>query len=144
MKVFQSFRLDPANQCLWRGEHRVPLTPKAFDVLRYLVDHPGRLVTQDELLEALWPETYVNPELIKKYILSIRKVLGDQHAKPEFIETIPKRGYQFVAPVIEESPSRSQALPSDTTAKIVGREQALADLDAALQEMLRGQRQVLF
>ncbi len=112
MKVFQSFRLDPANQCLWRDEHRVPLTPKAFDVLRYLVEHPGRLVTQDELLEALWPETYVNPELIKKYILGIRKVLGDQHDKPVYIETLPKRGYQFIAPVtdhIAEVPQGSRA-----------------------------------
>ena len=67
MKAFRSFRLDPSNQCLWQGERRVPLTPKAFDVLRYLVEHPGRLVTQHEILEALWPETYVNPELIKKY-----------------------------------------------------------------------------
>jgi DNA-binding winged helix-turn-helix (wHTH) protein len=75
MKAFRSFRLDPSNQCLWQGEWRVPLTPKAFDVLRYLVEHPGRLVTQHEILEALWPETYVNPELIKKYILGIRKVL---------------------------------------------------------------------
>lgn len=57
MKSFRSFRLDLANQCLWRGEHRVPLTPKAFGVLRYLVEHPGRLVTQNEILEALWPET---------------------------------------------------------------------------------------
>src|SRR5262249_8898302 len=144
MKIFQSFRLDPANHCLWRGGHRIPLTPKAFDVLRYLVEHPGRLVTQDELLEALWPETYVNPELIKKYILGIRKVLGDQHAKPEFIETIPKRGYQFVASVTEETPSRFEGLSLEATRKIVGREQALADLDGALQKMLRGQRQMLF
>ena len=143
MKIFRSFRLDPVNQCLWRGEQRVALAPKAFDVLRYLVEHSGRLVPQDELLEALWPETYVNPELIKKYILGIRKVLGDQHAKPEFIETIPKRGYQFVAPVTEESPPL-RALPSETTLKMIGREQALADLDAALQKMLRGFRQVLF
>jgi len=76
MKIFRSFRLDQVNQCLWRGERRVALTPKAFDMLRYLVEHPGRLVTQDEILEALWPETYVNPEIIKKYILEIRKVLG--------------------------------------------------------------------
>ena len=103
MKIFQSFRLDSANQCLWRGEHRVPLTPKAFDVLRYLVDHPGRLVTQDEILEALWPETYVNPEVIKKYILGIRKALGDRPDKPEFIETLPKRGYQFVAAVTDDA-----------------------------------------
>ena len=67
MKQFHTFRLDTVNHCLWRGEERVSLTPKAFDVLRYLVEHAGRLVTQDEILAALWPETYVNPEVIKKY-----------------------------------------------------------------------------
>jgi len=51
---------------LWRGEDRVLLTPKAFDVLRYLVEHSDRLVTQDEILEPSGPETYVNPEVIKK------------------------------------------------------------------------------
>ena len=56
MKSFQSFRLDTANQCLWRGQERVPIAPKAFDVLRYLVENPGRLVTQDEVLDKLWPE----------------------------------------------------------------------------------------
>jgi DNA-binding winged helix-turn-helix (wHTH) protein len=50
MKSFQSFRLDSANQCLWRGEERVQITPKAFDVLRYIVENAGRLVAQDELL----------------------------------------------------------------------------------------------
>jgi len=144
MKSFRLFRLDPANQCLWRGEHRVPLTPKAFDVLRYLVDHPGRLVTQDEILEALWPETYVNPELIKKYILGIRKVLGDRHDKPEFIETIPKRGYQFVATVSDEVAPGSRGQATETTRKMVGREGALDELNNSLRRALRGQRQVIF
>ena len=94
MKQFRAFRLDTVNHCLWRGEERVSLTPKAFDVLRYLVEHADRLMTQDEILAALWPETYVNPEVIKKYILEIRKVLGDPREKPEFIETFPRRGYQ--------------------------------------------------
>ena len=102
MKSFQSFRLDTANQCLWRGQKRVPIAPKAFDVLRYLVENPGRLVTQDEVLEKLWPETYVNPEVFRKYILDIRKILGDRPDKPEFIETVTKRGYRFIAPVIDE------------------------------------------
>ena len=78
MKKFQSFRLDTANQCLWHGDARADLTPKAFDVLRYLVEHEGRLVTPDELLEALWPETHINPEGLRKYIQKIRKVLGDR------------------------------------------------------------------
>lgn len=144
MKIFRSFRLDPSNQCSWRGEHRVPLTPKAFDVLRHLVEHPGRLVTQDEILEALWPETYVNPELIKKYILGIRKVLGDRPDKPEFIETIPKRGYQFVAPVSDDMDDRSPESTSDSTKTIVGREAALSELHESLDRAVRGHRQVVF
>jgi len=103
MKSFQTFRLDAADQCLWHQQERVAIPPKAFDVLRYLVENPGRLVTQDELLEKLWPETYVNPEAIRKYILDIRKILGDRSDKPEFIETVTKRGYRFIAPVIDES-----------------------------------------
>ena len=103
MKAFGPFRLDPVNQCLWRDEIRITLTPKVFAVLRYLVDHPGRLVTQEELLEAIWPETYVQPEILRKYILELRKVLGDVPKVPLFIETLPKRGYRFVAALEEES-----------------------------------------
>jgi TolB-like protein/DNA-binding winged helix-turn-helix (wHTH) protein len=112
MKSFQSFRLDSANHCLWRGEERVQITPKAFDVLRYMVENAGRLVTQDELLEALWTETYVNQEVLRKYILEIRKVLGDRAEKPEFIETVTKRGYRFIAPVVDESAEQ----PADSPA----------------------------
>jgi TolB-like protein/DNA-binding winged helix-turn-helix (wHTH) protein len=103
MKLFKMFRLDTANHLLWRNGDRVPLAPKAFDLLAYLVQNAGRLVTQDEILEALWSETYVNPEVLRKYILEIRKALGDRPDNPEFIETVPKRGYRFVAPVLEES-----------------------------------------
>jgi TolB-like protein/DNA-binding winged helix-turn-helix (wHTH) protein len=99
MKCFHSFRLDAANHCLWHGYDRVPIAPKAFDVLRHLVENPDRLVTQDELLDALWPDTYVNPEILRKYILDIRKVLGDRPNNPKFIETVMKRGYRFIAPV---------------------------------------------
>jgi TolB-like protein/DNA-binding winged helix-turn-helix (wHTH) protein/Flp pilus assembly protein TadD len=103
MKLFKTFRLDTANHLLWRNGDRVPIAPKAFDLLAYLVEHAGRVVTQDEILEALWSETYVNPEVLRKYILEIRKTLGDRPDEPEFIETLPKRGYRFVAPVIDDS-----------------------------------------
>jgi TolB-like protein/DNA-binding winged helix-turn-helix (wHTH) protein/Flp pilus assembly protein TadD len=112
MKSFQSFRLDTKNQCLWRGEERVPIPPKAYDVLRYLVENPGRLITQDEILEKLWTDTYVNPEVLRKYILDIRKILGDRRDKPEFIETVTKRGYRFIAPVVEESTAEPPDLPT--------------------------------
>ena len=143
MKVFEPFRLDTANHCLWRSEERMSLTPKAFDLLRYLVEHAERLVTQDEILEALWPETYVNPEGIRKYILEIRKVLGDQRNPPLFIETFPKRGYQFVAKVTDE-----RALPPSGVeielGNIVGRDASLAELNQALEKTSMGKRQVIF
>jgi TolB-like protein/DNA-binding winged helix-turn-helix (wHTH) protein/Flp pilus assembly protein TadD len=102
MKSFKAFRLDTANHILWRDGNRVSIAPKSFDVLAYLVEHAGRVVTQDEILEALWPETYVNPEVLRKYILEVRKTLGDRVENPQFIETVPKRGYRFVAPVADE------------------------------------------
>src|SRR5215471_446764 len=121
MKVFASFRLDTVNHSLWRGEERLSLSPKAFDVLRYLVEHAGRVVSQDEILEALWPETYVNPEVIKKYILSIRKVLGDKPDEPVFVETIPRRGYRFMAQVTDEADTLPDS-PVVSKANVVGRE----------------------
>ena len=144
MTRFESFRLDTANQCLWDGGARADLAPKAFDVLRYLVEHAGRLVTPDEILEALWPEAYVNPEGLRKYIQEIRRVLGDRSNKPVFIQTLPKRGYQFIAPLIEESTARPLDIPTEAAKKIVGRELALAELDRCLSKTLRGQRQIIF
>src|SRR5260370_33095069 len=141
MKVFQPFRLDTVNHCVWHEEERVPLTPKAFDVRRYLVDHAERLVTQDEILEAIWPETYVNPEVIKQYIRGIRKALGDGPEKPSYIETFPRRGSQFIAPVSDESAASS---PSFSSKGIVGRKTELAELGACLASALRGQRQLVF
>src|SRR5258705_11018010 len=139
MKQFHSFRLDIVNHCLWRGEDRVPLTPRAFDVLRYLVEHADRLVTQDEILEALWPETYVNPEVVKKYVLGIRKALGDRHDKPEFIETFPRRGYQFVAAVTEVSPGTLSDASLNGIRKMGGREAAMAQLSGDLNQPLKAQ-----
>jgi TolB-like protein/DNA-binding winged helix-turn-helix (wHTH) protein/Flp pilus assembly protein TadD len=111
MKSFKAFRLDMANHILWRDGDRVPIAPKSFDVLAYLVEHAGSVVTQDEILEALWPETYVNPEVLRKYILEIRRALGDRAENPEFIETLPKRGYRFVAPVEDVRPAEQPKLP---------------------------------
>jgi TolB-like protein/DNA-binding winged helix-turn-helix (wHTH) protein/Flp pilus assembly protein TadD len=123
MKLFKAFRLDTANHMLWRDGDRVPLAPKAFDVLAYLVEHAGRVVTQDEIFEALWSETYVNPEVLRKYILEIRRTLGDRPENPEFIETVPKRGYRFVAPVVEESTAELPDVPtSDATEKFATEE----------------------
>jgi hypothetical protein len=97
-------------------------------------------VTQDELLEALWPETYVNPEGIRKYILEIRKVLGDRSSQPAFIETFPKRGYQFVARNGHRRPPFASADPPPVS---WWAQEGLARLNG-YSNRIGGQRQVVF
>ena len=79
---FADFRLDPDNACLWRGTQPIALTPKAFDVLHYLVTHPDRLVTKDTLLDAVWPETAVSDAVVRIAIGELRRVLGDTARPP--------------------------------------------------------------
>jgi predicted ATPase/DNA-binding winged helix-turn-helix (wHTH) protein len=108
MKQFESFGLDTSNQCLWRHGEQIALPPKPFAVLRYLVENPGRLITHDELLDALWPETYVQPQVLRTYMLDLRRVLKDDVGQPRFIQTLTKRGYCFVAPVSDwDGPKRA-------------------------------------
>ena len=149
MKEFLPFRLDTANQCLWRRrdsqDERILLTPKAFAVLRHLVEHAGCLVTQDELLQAVWPDTFVQPEVLKYQIADIRGTLGDHPKNPLFIETLPRRGYRFVAAVKEWGlADPSAALASLTRGRLVGRDRALDVLRACLRKALIGQRQIVF
>ncbi len=148
MKEFDPFQLDTVNQCLWRknvdgDDEKIRLTPKAFAVLRYLVEHAGRLVTQNELLEAEWPETFVQPEVLKSQILDIRHALGDDPKNPRFIETLPRRGYQFIAPV-GEAPAPAHLSVEWPGSAIVGRNPQLNQLDSYLQRGLGNQRQVVF
>ena len=125
VKSFKAFRLDTVNHLLSRDGDRVPLSPKGFDVLAYLVEHGGQVMTQDEILEALWPETFVNPEVLRKYIQEIRKALKDRPDNPEFIETLPKRGYRFIAAVTDESAAEPPELATaDSIEELATKEQA--------------------
>lgn len=150
MKQFESFRLDTANQCLWRDAAQIALPPKPFAVLRYLVENPGRLITHDELLDALWPETYVQPQVLRTYVLDLRKVLQDDAGQPRFIQTLPKRGYCFVASVrdwsADESNARALRVPLEgaKAAGIVNRLDEMARLKSLTQLAQNGQRQVVF
>ncbi|MFZ0746066.1 MAG: AAA family ATPase [Terracidiphilus sp.] len=149
MKQFESFSLDTSNECLWRSGVQITLPPKPFSILRYLVENPGRLITHDELLDALWPETYVQPQVLRTYMLDLRKVLGDDAGQPRFIQTLPKRGYRFVAPVMERAGLEAGAAPRAATqgaqaAGIVDRELEFRRLQAQLQLVAGGQRQVVF
>ena len=149
MKQFESFRLDTSNECLWQNRLQINLPPKPFAVLRYLVENPGRLISHDELLDALWPETYVQPQVLRTYMLDLRKILGDDPASPRFIQTLPKRGYCFVAQV-KDAGVLDAATSSTTTAQpviqdgVVGREQELARLKLLAQALAGGHRQIVF
>ena len=147
MRQFGCFGLDAANQCLLRSGVPVGLAPKPFAVLRFLVENPGRLITHDELLDALWPETYVQPQVLRTYMLELRKVLGDDAGQPRFIQTLPKRGYRFVAQVTERAamgPQAAAAVEDTQSTRIVGREEELARLKAQLRPVEGGQRRVVF
>jgi DNA-binding winged helix-turn-helix (wHTH) protein len=98
--VFAPFRLDLATEHLWQGEEIIPLRPKLLTVLRYLVEHAGRLVTQEELRQAVWPGTVVSESVLRGAIRELREVLGDEATAARFVETIPHRGYRFVAPLL--------------------------------------------
>src|SRR5262249_54845727 len=102
--IFGPFTLDLANACLRHGTEAVTLPPKAFDVLSYLVTHSDRLVTKDELLDAVWPQTAVSDAVLRVSIGLLRKVLGDTVQTPQFIATVSRRGYRFLAPVIVVHP----------------------------------------
>jgi DNA-binding winged helix-turn-helix (wHTH) protein len=104
MKVFTPFRVDAADQSLWRDGQRVPLTPKVFAVLEYLVNRAGRLVVQSEPLEALWRGTLVQPEVLKSQILDVRAALGDRPEDPIYVDTVHRRGYRFIAEVFDAAP----------------------------------------
>ena len=148
MKQFESFRLDTSNECLWRDGAQIALPPKPFAILRYLVENPGRLITHDELLDELWPETYVQPQVLRTYMLDLRKILGDDVDAPRFIQTIPKRGYSFVA-MVTESPETRNGVAELAVSHIardsafIDREEEMRRLQAALQSAAAGQRQVV-
>jgi DNA-binding winged helix-turn-helix (wHTH) protein/Tfp pilus assembly protein PilF len=96
---FGLFRLDAAERQLLRAGEGVPLTPKAFDLLLALVEQPGHLLEKEALLKAVWPDTFVEENNLTDNISRLRKTLGEGENGQKFIETVPKRGYRFVAEV---------------------------------------------
>jgi DNA-binding winged helix-turn-helix (wHTH) protein len=151
--AFGGFRLDTSNAQLWRGRQEIALRPKAFAVLAHLVEHAGQLVTKQQLLDAVWPGTFVTDAVLKDSVRQLRDALGDDARAPRFIETAQRRGYRFVAPVSKEpaasrqpeiapSPVRDRTAPLAAT--VLGRESELARLNGWLERALAGERQLVF
>jgi len=96
---FGAFRLNPTERLLLREGRPVPLAPKAFDLLVLLAQNPGRLLEKQALMEALWPDTFVEEANLAYNVSTLRKALDDDRSGPQFIETVPTRGYRFIAPI---------------------------------------------
>jgi DNA-binding winged helix-turn-helix (wHTH) protein/TolB-like protein/Flp pilus assembly protein TadD len=98
---FGPFRLDTQEQRLLSEGKPVPLTPKSFELLRVMVENPGRLLHKDELLKLVWPDSYVEEGNLSHHVFALRKALGDEKLSAQYIETVPRRGYRFIADVQE-------------------------------------------
>jgi len=98
---FSDFRIDPEERVLLHDGKVAPLTPKLFDTLLALVERNGKVVSKDELMKFVWPDTFVEEGNLTQNISMLRKLLGERPDEPQYIETVPRRGYRFVASVKE-------------------------------------------
>jgi DNA-binding winged helix-turn-helix (wHTH) protein/tetratricopeptide (TPR) repeat protein len=157
---FGPFRLDVANECIRQGKREIRLQPKAFALLRFLVEHPGRLVTKDTLLDNIWPNVHVSDSVLSVYVRRIREALGDNPNNPRFIETAHRRGYRFIAPITTGPRPESRETPRGGKASakpiigepatiigsqpLVGREKEMSFLQERLNAAVQGQGSVVF
>jgi len=108
---FGDFTLDVAERRLLRDGRPVTLAPKAFDVLAALAARPGRLITKDELLKEVWPDSFVEESNLAYHVFALRKALGETADGESYVETVPKRGYRFTASVTAVNGAASADAP---------------------------------
>ena len=127
---FGQFALDSRKRTLARADSIISLTPKAFDLLLFFVQKPNRLVTKDELLQAVWGDTFVEEGNLTQYISHLRKALGDNSEDSRLIVTIARKGYQFATDVtVAEAADTAKNNPPVPVPTV---ESSLADTRAAL------------
>lgn len=139
MVSFPPFRLDREDGRVWKGETPLALRRKPFAILCYLVEHPKKLVTHEELIAEVWGGAVVSESAMRSHLHELRQVLGEG-----VIETVIGRGYRFVATLRDdrEAPAPPPMAPADPL--VVGREAELALLRTALERVQGGQRQLCF
>ena len=139
---FGPFRLFVAQRLLLEGDKPVRLGSRAFDILAALVERAGEVVGKEELIARAWPQTFVEAANLKFQVSALRRTLGDGQGGHRYVVTVPGRGYNFVAPVILEGPSRAPLPPTSSPAglhnlplsvtRMIGREEAVAALVSRL------------
>src|SRR5262249_31125163 len=125
MLQFEGYTLDIARHSLRAADRKIALRPKNFELLRYLVENPDRLVTKEELLKAIWPDVVVTEESLTRCVSEVRQAIGD--SKQTIIVTVPRCGYRFAAPVVRIAANTAAAARPSGSA---GVPPALSFLDA--------------
>jgi DNA-binding winged helix-turn-helix (wHTH) protein/tetratricopeptide (TPR) repeat protein len=146
---FGPFRLDPVERTLLAGGQASALTPKGFDLLFALVRNAGRIVEKGELLREVWPDTFIEDNNLTVNISALRKILGDASADQRYIQTVPRRGYRFVASVrqsVELAPLVQRWTgPAEADSDVlVGREPELCKLERFLNQAIAGAGRMIF
>ena len=141
---FPPFRLDVADERLWKEGTELKLRRKPFAILKYLAMHPRRLVTQEALIEAVWGKVAMSESLLRTHVRAVRQALGDD----ALIETVTRRGYRFLSDVhevhVDAVRSAAPDAGRDVTPTLVGRIDELGILRAHLEAALQGRRQMVF
>src|SRR5215470_14819601 len=112
MFQFEGYTLDAAHRSLRAADREIPLRPKSFEVLRYLVENADRVVTKEELIKAIWSNVMVTDESLAHCVSEVRHALGD--SKQTIIATVPRRGYRFAAPVSRAATTAGAPLSAAT------------------------------
>jgi DNA-binding winged helix-turn-helix (wHTH) protein len=139
---FEPFRLLAAQRLLLEGGKPVRLGSRAFEILAALVERAGEVVSKEELIARVWPQTFVDESNLKIQVSALRRALGDGQGGRRYVVTVPGRGYNFVAPVSLEELARAAPSPAIAPAEVhnlplaatrmIGREEAVATLVARL------------
>src|ERR1700730_11713613 len=121
---FGPFRLNITERLLQRDREIVPLTPKVFDTLLVMVENSGRVLEKNELMQTLWPDSFVEESSLTQNVSLLRRALGETNDGRQYIETLPKRGYRFVIGVREIDESETEvAINERTTTEILVEEE---------------------
>jgi DNA-binding winged helix-turn-helix (wHTH) protein/tetratricopeptide (TPR) repeat protein len=126
---FGPFTVDAGSYRLFRGTDVIPLSPKIIDLLLYLVARQSALVPKDDLFTALWPDVAVTDNALTQAVSELRQALGDDPARPTYIQTVARRGYRFIAPVEAATPRQRDSAEADEPDRVPGDAPSIAVMD---------------
>ena len=139
---FGIFSLNPVERTLLRGDELVPLPPKTFDVLLALVERRGHLIEKEDLIQMVWPNTFVEEANLSRHVFTLRRALNDGDRGFRFIETVPRRGYRFVATVTETSDEPAELIVEERTRSRIVTEKQEETGEPRITTAVEPQRQV--